>query len=321
MTNELTLVVEQTGLEPAKTDILLSKFGVFYEKAKEIAKSSQSIIVTEESQTEEMANARTARLALKEIRVEAEKVRKGLKEQSLRESRAIDGVYNLIAALIVPVEKHLEQQEKFAEVREAERQAKKHADRIEKLSKFVDDVSLYNLKEMTDEAFDKLLENSKTAYEAQKAAEAKAEEERIAKQEAELKEQARIKEENERLKEEAQKKEKEFAAERAARKLEIENEQKAKVEAENKLKAERDLQERKELEAKQSIEHQKRLEEEAQRKALLAPDKEKLMDLVGLLQEMKLPAVQSKQANDVLGEFDRRMTTLEDWLYEEAKKL
>ena len=43
------------------------------------------------------------------------KVRKELKEESLRKGKAIDGVANIIKFLIEPVEKYLEDQEKFIE--------------------------------------------------------------------------------------------------------------------------------------------------------------------------------------------------------------
>lgn len=205
--NQLTIVAKESGLEPSKVENLLSKFADSFASAKQISQDSSELVVTSEGQVEEMALARTQRLKLKNIRVEVEHTRKKLKEQSLREGKAIDGMANIIKALIVPVEERLEQQEKFAEIKEAERKAKRHADRIEKLSPWVEDVSVYSLEDMSDETFDALLENAKIAEKARKEAEEKAEQDRIAKEKADAEEQERIRKENEKLRKEAELKE------------------------------------------------------------------------------------------------------------------
>src|SRR6478752_1193640 len=142
--NELALVAKDTGLEPTKVELLLANFGKSYGLAKELAAGATEIVVVDESQTGVMHEARLRRLALKNVRVEVENTRKALKEQSLREGKAIDGMSNIIKALIVPVEEHLEKQEKFAELKAAERKAARHAQRIEELSQYVPDVSLYS---------------------------------------------------------------------------------------------------------------------------------------------------------------------------------
>ena len=58
-----------------------------------------------------MQEARIARLALRDIRIQADKTRKALKEESLRYGKAVQGVYNVIEYLITPIEKHLEERE------------------------------------------------------------------------------------------------------------------------------------------------------------------------------------------------------------------
>lgn len=342
MTNDLVLIAEQNGLQKSEVENIMASFGGFFEEAKKIATESD-ITVTDESQTDLMKSAREKRLALKEIRVNAEKVRKELKEKSLREGKAIDGAANIIKALIVPVEEHLEKQEKFAEIREAERQAKKHAYRIEELSKYVDDVSLYTLNTMSDEAFEKLLQSSKTAWEVDEFNKKRAEEERLKKEEADRLEQIKIKEENERLKKEAEAAEKKREEERAVEQSKLQKEKeerdrlaaiekkkqddalaaerKAKEEAENKLKVERELQEKKELEEKQRIENNMRLQEEEKRKALLAPDKEKLLDFANRIEMILAPHVMSRQGGSILGNTLARLQLAADELREECKKL
>ena len=87
---------------------------------------------------------------------------------------------------------------------EAQRLEKKLANRIESLTPFVDDISFYNLKDLSDEAFSILLNSSKAAYQAKKNEEAKIEKERLEKEEADRKEHERIRVENEKLKKDAE---------------------------------------------------------------------------------------------------------------------
>jgi len=183
--NQLVQVVKNAGLEENKVDSLLKSFSTYFNEAKIIAEEAKNILVTDESQIDLMQKARENRLQLKEIRINAEKTRVTLKEQSLREGRAIDGVNNLIKALIAPVEEHLERQEKFAEMKEKARLESIYSERLEKLSKYVDDVSLYNIKEMTDEVFANLLLGCKSAYDAKIEAQKKADEEAIEKEKKE----------------------------------------------------------------------------------------------------------------------------------------
>ncbi len=293
--------------------LLLINFNDYFEHAREISKAVSGLVVTDESQTEEMARARTARLTIKNIRLEVEATRKQLKEQSLREGKAIDGMANIIKALIVPIEEHLEKQERFAETKAAERLQTRNAQRIEKLSKYVDDVSIYSLKDMPDVVFDKLVENSKLAWEQKKEKEAKLEADRIARERAAEVEQARIKKENEQLKKEAEEREAENQKKLKAQREKLAIAEKARKDAEKKLADEKAAQLAKEQAAKQAEEAKNRAEaqtrakvqaeaEEAQRKALLAPDKEKLLDFAKYLQVLKAPAMQSNEGNTILNE-------------------
>ena len=204
--NEIALVAQNAGLAPTGVENLLKRFAAYFNEAKKLAEGAREIIVTDESQTDLMLKAREARLSLKSLRTHVEAVRVELKEQSLREGRAIDGVSNLIKALIVPVEEHLEKQEKYAEVKALERIQKKYEERVNLLSPFVEDISLYAIKDMPDAVFDNLLAGCKASYQAKKDAEAKAEADRIAKEKEKEEEDRKIREENEKLKKEAEEK-------------------------------------------------------------------------------------------------------------------
>lgn len=365
--NDLVVLVEKSSLSKPKVEALMTAFAPAFKDAGELVREAKTIVVKDEDDTESMNRARTIRLKLQRIRTKiVEPTRKELKEQSLRESRAIDGAANIIKALIVPEEEKLQKLEKFAEIKKAERLEKRYSERLEKLGKYVEDPMLYKLREMTDETFEKLLENSKKAHEAQIEAERQAQlkreaEERKNKVYSERREQLlpyidfidineltrettntvfnnllklgidtkkqyeadqkAIAEENEKLKKQQEKERKEQEAK-------LKKEREAREKAEKKLADEKKAQEerkkieeKKQLEEKKRIENQKKLEEAEAQKKLLAPDKEKLMNLHADLQGVKAPAVQSKKANDVLVEFENKVRIITDWLYEEASKL
>lgn len=340
--NELVQVIQQTGLEKSKIEVLLEKYSNSFKQASVAAEKAKVIIVTDVEQTEVMYQARTARLELRDIRIKVEKTRVALKEQSVREGKAIDGAANIIKALIVPVEQHLEQQEKFAEYKEAERIVKRTEDRINLLTPYINDTSLYNLKDMKDDVFDNLLRINKEAFEAKKAAEEKVEADRLAQEREIAKERVRIEAENKRLKKEAEEREAKAAKERQEReakaakehqeqeekvakeRLEQEKkmtaERKAKEVAEFKLKAERDAIEQKQREAQHIEETRKKVEEEAQKKALLAPDKEKIMKFADVLNLIVAPHVASREAGIVIDEALKRIASTTNYLEEKAKE-
>lgn len=160
--NELELYVEQNKIDNTN---ILSNFGNLYQEARQIVEEVKDIVVTDESQKDLMQKARENRLKLQKIRVNADKIKTELKAGIIRDGRAIDGINNLFKALIIPVEEKLEKQEKFAENIEKERIEKQFVERVEKLSKYVSDVSLYNIKEMADEVFENLLSGCKTSWE------------------------------------------------------------------------------------------------------------------------------------------------------------
>ena len=123
--NQLQRIVRESGLETTKAQFILEKFQNYFEVAAAWEKKAKTIVVTNETQIAEMQMARVGRLFLREKRIAVEKSRKELKEQALREGKAIDGIANVLKALIVPTEEYLEQQEKFVEIREAEKAKQK----------------------------------------------------------------------------------------------------------------------------------------------------------------------------------------------------
>lgn len=357
--NQLSIVVNEAGLAEQKSEQLLKSFVGYFSEAKEIAAKAKEIVVTDEAQKPMMERARKLRLQLRDIRTKGvEATRVQLKEQALREGKAIDGLANVIKALIVPVEEHLEKQEKFAELREAERIQKRYEERVDRLMKYGADPSLYQLRDMADASFEKLIEGMEQAKKAQQEADRKAEEERVAlekKREIFRKRQIEIAPYTDFMEGEiteemddatyvklldaaikAKKKhdadQEQIRKDNEALRIQAEKDRKAKEAAELKLKQERELQEKKQLEAKQAAERQKRLEEEAAAKAkaeadekkrqkLLAPDKFKLVELAQALLEVELPAVKSNEAGQVVREVEKSLASLSSFVNQKAKTL
>jgi colicin import membrane protein len=340
--NQLVQIVEQSNLPKPKVQTLMETFAPAFQEAKQIVTAAREIKVTSADDTDTMQLARTERLKLKDIRVSIEKTRKELKEQSLREGRAIDGAANIIKALIVPVEEHLQAQEKYAELLEEKRLAERHQKRLNDLTPYVEDVSVYELKGMSDVAFDNLLKNSKEAHEARIAAEKKAEAERLENQRKE-------KIYNERRVELApytdfisfdfeltlettaeaysvalasgKKNKKKHDDEQERIRQENLKLAKEKEAAEQKLREQQEAQAKKEADAKARVEAEQKAKEKAEREAMLLPDANKLYQLAADIEVVKLPAVKSNEAQKLVNETERRLKQLAIWLHGETQKL
>jgi DNA repair exonuclease SbcCD ATPase subunit len=286
-------------LAPSMLTNIRDGFAAAFAKADEWRQKAMSIKVTSADQTGDMKLARVARLELKAIRVEAEKVRKKLKEESLLMGRAIDGTNAILLAAIVPLETYLEEQENFAARLLAEQKARIIIERTAALAPYVTEgQALPPFDILTPEGFDQLLADYRLLHEAKIEAARKAEEERIAKEKAEAEaralreaeeaaERERVRLEMERLRAEAtaaaieaerlaaEREAERLAAEAERRKIEEEREAErlaAKAEA-DRIAAEREA-ERRKLEAeRQKVEAEAAAKLRAQ-EALLKAERE-----------------------------------------------
>jgi hypothetical protein len=294
-------------------------------KAEEWRHKAMAIHVTSLDQTAEMKMARIARLELKTIRVSAEKTRKLLKEDSLRMSRAIDGVNNLLLAAIEPLERHLEDQEKFADRLQAAERERIVAERIAALAPFIaEGQALPPLESMTDDQFGSFLEDAKLLHVAKIEAAKRAESERIARELADAAERARICAENERLKAEAAEREAAMKAEREAAEKELarikaDAEAAARVEAlrqQDLREVERQKAEAAEKEAAElraaaaataaASEKKAKAEAEANKKAAAAPDREKIRAMIADYEAVEVPAVKDDELLAAVNAFQRK---------------
>lgn len=122
-TQELAHVLEPLDARRALT--LRETFENVIAQVEDWQSEARSLIVTAEDQTGKMARARLLRLEIRKVRVDLDKRRKDLKAGILVEGRAIDGAFAVFEGLSVPLEKHLLEQEQFAE-----RLAKQRADAL-----------------------------------------------------------------------------------------------------------------------------------------------------------------------------------------------
>jgi len=236
--NQLAVIVKESGLEPSKAAYILENFQSYFEIAAEWEVKAKTLIVTNPYQKAEMEQAREGRLFLREKRIAIENSRKKLKEEALREGKAIDGIANVLKALIVPIEEYLDTQEHFVEI---ENKKKEDAHRAE-IEKRMADEEVVRQKEEAEKAEKLRIENEKLKKEAAEKDRLAAEERR--KQDAALeKERAKTRaakdkadaekaaiEEKARIERENAETEKRKAADAAKKKLEAERAEKERLE-------------------------------------------------------------------------------------------
>jgi hypothetical protein len=356
MPDRLNLAV--TGLEPDAATTLRGAFESMFDQADKWAAQARLIQVTSVEQKREMKLARESRLALREIRCNAESTRKRLKEDSLRRGKAIDGIANVLKALIEPIEEHLQEQETFAERAEAARRDALRGARSDALRALGADPAVYaDLGVMGEETWATTLESAHAAHEARleatrQAEAARVEAERVA---AEKREAARLEgirleaeraererlaaEENARLRREAQEREAAAKAERARVEQERREERaKAKAEADAKAeqaraaKAEADRLAA-ELAAVKAAEEKVAREREAaeaaraakeaqvRRAAALAPDREKLLALAAAIRALNVPEMATPAGHAAAGKVAQQLAKMAAWVEKTGAEL
>ena len=259
--DELAVAIAESGVEQSTALTLQTEFSPFFQQAHEWAKQAKAIVVTDVSETRKMQMARTMRLQLRDIRLEADKTRKRLKEDSNRYGKAVQGLYNVIDCLIVPIEKHLKEQEDFAEVQQAKLEARLRDERTEQLAPLAEFVPVLSidLGKLSDENYQKLYNGAVHARTAKQEEEKRIEAERIAREKAEAEEKERARKELEAAKAKA-------AEEEKARKDAEAKAAKEKKEAEAKAKKEREAAEKKLAAEKAAREKELTAEREKARK-------------------------------------------------------
>jgi len=248
MPKEALQIIEKSGVESSTVTQLREAFNEMFGEAEKWVAKSKDIVVTDVSQTREMKIARDMRLALRQIRCDAENTRKRLKADALAKGKAIDGIANVLKALVEPVEAYLQEQEDFAKRVEEQKREELRQARTLSLSAYMDLTGMsFDFAMMQQEQFDAMLTGAKMKKEAEAAASQKLEQMRI-EEEARLRKEAEDKARLEAEQREKERLERERLLKEAQDKAQEEAEK--RLEAERKAKAEREKAEREAAEAK-----------------------------------------------------------------------
>ena len=117
-TNQLMKVATEVGLPHQKALLLLNEFKQFFEEIGKWEIEAFEIVVTDETQIDLIDEASMARKKVQRIRLNLEDSRVEQKRNALMEGKAIDGMANVIKAIIKPIEDHLYAQEHFVKIRD-----------------------------------------------------------------------------------------------------------------------------------------------------------------------------------------------------------
>ena len=346
---QLEVVLEKSGLVLSDAETIKQSYLPFFEQLAEIKEQSSKIDYTNPTQLDESI-ARELRLKTVKIRTGSEALKNERKKVHLLRGNLEQDSWNLIKSTCLLSEETFAQVEKASERKEAARKSALKSERSDLLKPYTEQSEIYPLGEMSQDAFDDLLNGMRLAHEARVEAFRKAEEDRIAREKAEAEDRERVRLENERLKAEAIQKEKELQAERA--KVEAEKkaleakaekerkaiEAKAKAEREMneaKLKTERDAKEKlqAEIKAKADAEEKAKREAEiklkaeieakqiAEKKAALAPDKVKLHLWIDAILIADIPTGLSNQSGSVGLEISNKLDAFKVWAYKRIEDI
>lgn len=172
MSTELVQVLQEFSLAEEKKNVVNGLLQPFFAKAEEWKTQVESIVITDPTQTDKMALAKTGRLQLKNFRLEAEKLIKAQRE--IVKARMADDVLEdklwlrsgqIMEAVFKNLETKLEEKEKFAERWEAEQEEIRRQERLSILGQY-DVVEMPGLGKMSEEQFQTYISGLKAQYEA-----------------------------------------------------------------------------------------------------------------------------------------------------------
>lgn len=285
------------------------------------------------------AAVHAARMDVKGRRVEVEKTRKELKADALEYGRAVDAEAKRITALLVPIEEHLEGEERRIDEEKArlkreaeEREAAQVQARMDELARYGAAYPIADVAKATEEQFQTLLTMAREAHEEeqarlveaarlqaeQEAAERRAREEEAARLAAERAELARLRAEHEAREKELREARERIEAEKRAMeeaRLRAEQEQAraARLEQEREAAAKRAVQaerERVERESRQRTEAEEQAKAEAARQEAVRPDREKLRTYAAALLAVPTPELATDEGKAALAEVSKRLLGL-----------
>jgi hypothetical protein len=326
MTDIVKINASDYGLEETKASEIKAMFTPMLAQMENLEVQYNEVL-KQEINPETCQMAKDLRLSYVKVRTGTDKIHKELKAFYLNGGRFVDAFKNTQAFASGEKEKTLKAIEDHFENMEHERTEKLRVDRLAMIKPYTE-IEPLALGHMEQAVFDNLLNGFKVAYEVRIAAEKKAEEDRIAKEKAEADERARIKADNERLIKEAEERERLAEIERK-KQAQILAEQKAesdKREKELQIKADKERKERErlaaEIKAKEDAEKEAEKKRKAEeKKAKLAPDKNKLLNFMQTINDLPRPEVKSIEAADIASKANTMLVQVSNYIKENANKL
>jgi hypothetical protein len=296
---EVAQIAENVSVE--KRNEVQSVLNHVFNGVSKMREQLDGVIVTDANDKVNMKLANTIRLGVRQVRLEAEKTfdaKRTEVQQQMLNYKTEDQLWlkakQTMQILTKEIEENARWKEETKERFEDEQKELKTQQRMLKVAKVSPEIARSEFENMSDDTFEIFFAGVEKAYNDKIEAEAKAEAERIAKAKAEAEERERIRKENEALKKQAEERERLATIERKKqaeilaeqkRKSEIEKaklEEKARKEREERERLEKQIKAKKEAEdLAQKQAQEKAIKEEKERaealkKALKAPDKEKL---------------------------------------------
>lgn len=343
--NELVIIIESSQVEESQKLNALQAYSPFMDQLGEISEQAQKIDFDNPTDIDSKIS-RELRLKLVKVRTGAEKLKADRKQGIILLGKLEDHATGVVVTSSKLMEERLEAIEKVLERKAAELLEQKKSERLLLLEPFEVDTRYIPIGSLSDQDFQKLLSDSKILFSAKKAEEKRLEELRIAQEKADIEAREAQRLENERLKAEAIEKELQLEKERAeAAKIQAKKDAELKAERDKneaalkkqqeltrkkdaELKAEKEKQAKllAEQQAKEAEAERKRQAEaaelaESQRKAALAPDREKLLALINQLDSLAYPSVESTKAKIAVNDTIAMVEKLKAFIVKRSEEL
>lgn len=326
--NALAQITTQAGMEVEEAKALIEAFMPLRIRLEDICADANLIDVKDEHDTEGMARAKEGAKKIGEVRKEVEANRVKFKDKALKYGQGIDKIGRWFKDQIEPAETRLKELAKFAERVEAEKKAKLAEDRAGKLRAVNCDPSIYPLGDMSEEAFENLLEGQTLAHNKRLADAAKVEADRIAADAERTAREASTRAENERLRVANQQAEADAAAARAATAKAIADARKKADDERAAALAELETANAGRLAALKKLDEEKAEKQrqadaaaEDARRAAAAPDKAKLLTMAKLIRAVPVPVVHSAEAAAITTKAREWIVKLAERIEQDANKL
>lgn len=153
---QLKETIEKSGLKEKDATNYLNEFIPFISELT-VLSSEMKNINFENPSPEDSEKAKELRIRFMKNRTGSEKMKKALKEMSLKTGNFIQGIYNVIESNSSPNEEKLDYVEKYAEKKEAERKESLRKSRALELGQYMSNTEMFPLGEISEEAYQEML--------------------------------------------------------------------------------------------------------------------------------------------------------------------